>query len=93
MPNQMTSLTDPQRLAMLLQSTDQNQVMPQQAIPSQGGGGNPFAPATQFMMNRLMMNKGNTGGMFGGGQGSNINWNNSNTGWNPPGAAWNFGQD
>jgi hypothetical protein len=34
MANQMTSLTDPQRLAMLLQSTDQNQVLPQQQIPT-----------------------------------------------------------
>lgn len=39
MPNQIVALTYPQKLAMALQSRDQNALLPTPSLPSMGGGG------------------------------------------------------
>lgn len=50
MPNQVVSLTYPQRLAQLLQSTDQNNLLGSPQMPQQSAGGGYSAPGLGDMM-------------------------------------------
>lgn len=59
MPNQVVSLTYPQRLAQLLQSTDQNNLLPSPQMPQQAAGGSGQPSIADMMAMKNMM--GGTG--------------------------------